>query len=198
MFCPKCKTEYIEGIKTCADCKVSLVKELPPPAETAEVSPDLMSPDFIRPTMVFCTEDSYDFTKAAEALKEAGIPFYGDEKYADELIGEFQVTGRFSSPFRWTIFVEESRVAEACDALAAKEMDFLIDNKTYGSDDEEEAIDTAEDKAQVTGQPNPWTPARRPAQSQIIIAGDGSIRKFILLVIVFAVISAVIMLLKNK
>ena len=25
MFCPKCKTEYLEGIKMCADCNVLLV-----------------------------------------------------------------------------------------------------------------------------------------------------------------------------
>ena len=29
MFCPKCKTEYIEGITHCADCKIPLVQWLP-------------------------------------------------------------------------------------------------------------------------------------------------------------------------
>jgi hypothetical protein len=27
MICPKCKCEYIEGIKVCADCEVDLVEE---------------------------------------------------------------------------------------------------------------------------------------------------------------------------
>ena len=35
MFCPKCKAEYREGFKICADCNVPLVDKLPeePPKE---------------------------------------------------------------------------------------------------------------------------------------------------------------------
>lgn len=29
MFCPNCKTEYIEGVGKCADCGIALVAELP-------------------------------------------------------------------------------------------------------------------------------------------------------------------------
>lgn len=32
-WCPKCKCEYREGITECADCKISLVDELPPDSE---------------------------------------------------------------------------------------------------------------------------------------------------------------------
>ena len=30
MFCPQCRCEYNDGVDQCADCKVKLVKELPP------------------------------------------------------------------------------------------------------------------------------------------------------------------------
>ena len=32
-WCPKCKSEYREGIVKCADCKIDLVEELPPDNE---------------------------------------------------------------------------------------------------------------------------------------------------------------------
>lgn len=30
MFCPECRAEYREGFTECSDCKVPLVRELPP------------------------------------------------------------------------------------------------------------------------------------------------------------------------
>ncbi len=35
MFCPECKTEYHEGVKTCSDCRVELVARLPEVSEAA-------------------------------------------------------------------------------------------------------------------------------------------------------------------
>jgi hypothetical protein len=34
MYCPECKAEYLEGIHGCPDCRVPLVRELPPQPRT--------------------------------------------------------------------------------------------------------------------------------------------------------------------
>lgn len=50
MFCPKCKCEYIEGFKFCADCKIELVEESP--------SEELPSEEFVYLEFVTIAETS--------------------------------------------------------------------------------------------------------------------------------------------
>ncbi len=54
-YCPKCESEYREGISDCADCKVALVKELPPAGDM----------------VLFFPEEQAE--AARKALDEAGI-----------------------------------------------------------------------------------------------------------------------------
>lgn len=40
MYCPQCRSEYVEGVTECAECHVPLVEELPPiPEDEVEYRP---------------------------------------------------------------------------------------------------------------------------------------------------------------
>jgi len=41
-FCPVCRSEYVEGVKTCADCGAELVAELPPVEEPFDPTMELV------------------------------------------------------------------------------------------------------------------------------------------------------------
>lgn len=74
-WCPKCKNEYIEGIKTCVDCGVELVDELP-----EEIDPDA--------PVILCHVDTEE-----TAEKLISYLRYGDLKTAAAVPAENQESG---------------------------------------------------------------------------------------------------------
>lgn len=69
MWCPKCKTEYIDGITKCADCGVDLVEELP------STSYDDLSGE---------TREKLSHIKAVEESKSTLNPKEGSTRYIDK------------------------------------------------------------------------------------------------------------------
>jgi hypothetical protein len=189
MFCPKCLTEYIEGIRMCADCGVPLVRDLPPANETDQVQADHLSPEFGRLAMVFSTNETYDFINAAHALEAAAIPFSAEEEYT----GEFLVGKRSPPPYRWAILVDESRLDDARHVLSAKEIDCIDEQHTFACGEVEETGEIADDAPQFVEQPVPRRYCSIREQSRIVVPGDGPFRKFFLLVIAVVVVGAVIL-----
>jgi hypothetical protein len=72
MFCPKCKSEYKQGIYRCADCQIELVKKLPE-EESAE-TPDLEP--VTAWVLVLETQNHADIAFIKSLLEEAGIRYY--------------------------------------------------------------------------------------------------------------------------
>jgi len=62
MLCPKCRTGYNEGIKTCADCDIALVSELPkePEIEHDEYELALSTSDIGKITFVKSLFDGHE------------------------------------------------------------------------------------------------------------------------------------------
>lgn len=114
MFCPTCKSEYLEGFTTCADCQVTLVHELP---RTDPVPPPELSSAPLPETgmvAVFESGDVYAFLEAADALRRAGVPFRGVEHYT----GEFRTGKREQAPYVRALLVPPEREGQALKALA--------------------------------------------------------------------------------
>jgi|WetSurMetagenome_2_1015567.scaffolds.fasta_scaffold765089_2 hypothetical protein len=68
MFCPQCRTEYVEGVKECADCRVPLVKERPPEEPFTQ-------PDFEK---ILTTYNIADIAVIKSVLDSAGIHYVFD------------------------------------------------------------------------------------------------------------------------
>lgn len=77
MFCPKCNDEFIEGIKECPDCKVSLVEEPVPEPEAV----------YVELVTVLESGDSGVIMIAKSLLEEAGIKYYAKGETSQHLFG---------------------------------------------------------------------------------------------------------------
>ena len=70
MFCPKCRTEYVEGVGVCADCGVALV-----PEQSGEPTPEYV--EFVKILGTFNTGD-IAFLKSIFDEEEITYYFLGE------------------------------------------------------------------------------------------------------------------------
>ncbi|HOD53758.1 MAG TPA: DUF2007 domain-containing protein [Candidatus Cloacimonadota bacterium] len=109
MFCPKCKSEYVEGIKTCQHCQVDLVESLEETGEDVYEYQELVS--------VYGPADAGAMAIAKSLLEDEGIKYFVKNEILQELMG----VGRFSTGYNPIFGPELIQVAPE-DAERASEI----------------------------------------------------------------------------
>ena len=106
MFCPVCKSEYVEGVKECHDCRVPLVKELPHPEDQPPVEFE----------EVISTYNQGDIATIRSLLDNAEIDYF--------ISGEmFNLLGPLIQPAR--LKVRKDQAERARELLATLDLTFL-------------------------------------------------------------------------
>jgi hypothetical protein len=111
MYCPQCREEFQDWVKTCPDCDRPLVAELPP--EPSHQAPEVR--------VVLQTSDPDLLPVAASALRAAGIPFWTPGESTMDLLPIGQVEGWVTSNLISTaILVPADRYEEALALLETR------------------------------------------------------------------------------
>ena len=80
MFCPKCKHEYVEGIKVCPECNVDLVHELPDKMNI-DTSPNL------KIVTAFCSSNPGTVAIAKSILESENIQYKVKNEFMQVVYG---------------------------------------------------------------------------------------------------------------
>lgn len=106
MFCPQCRTEYVAGVTTCADCGVPLVDTLP-------AEPDHSGEGF---ALVLSTYNAGDLAVIDSILEGTGIPYFFKGRNFNQLEPLVQPA---------QLFVARSSVNAVKELLSGLELRFL-------------------------------------------------------------------------
>ncbi len=74
MFCPKCKSEYVDGFDTCADCGSGLIEQLPNESESEF--------EYVELIAIAETNNLGLIALAKSILTSEGIKYYINDMYS--------------------------------------------------------------------------------------------------------------------
>ena len=117
MLCPRCRGEFVEGIRICPDCEVDMVHELAT-AEEPDREIDLVT--------VLETGNPFEIAVAESVLSEAEISYWKQGDAIQDLFGAGRIGGLgynlLTGPVEIQVEREHSRQArELLESLAADE-----------------------------------------------------------------------------
>ena len=107
MYCPKCKSEYIEGYTHCKKCDVDLVDELPEEPCKREEAPS------VEPVKIRYAPNAIDAEMTMDLLRQNGIPCFRQHREA----GEYLSISMGFSVFGEDIYVDRKNAQAALDLL---------------------------------------------------------------------------------
>ena len=105
MFCPECKSEFIEGITSCPVCEIDLIDELPPEPE----------PEFVDYQEILATYNPADVAFLKSLLDSEGISYFFKGEH-------FMYVRPLADPVR--LMVRTDQVAQANDLLKDVKLSF--------------------------------------------------------------------------
>jgi hypothetical protein len=74
MFCPKCKSEFVEGILRCPDCNTDLVEHLP--TETSSLPDNTEWSEYEDWVMVYNPSGAQELAMIKMVLEREDIPYF--------------------------------------------------------------------------------------------------------------------------
>jgi hypothetical protein len=129
MFCPRCRSEYAEGIKKCKECEIRLVDELPPDSGTE--MPEVVT--------VFSSYSPAILAMAESFLESAGILYFVKD---DLTLKMFEV----DVPAEVQVAVDDAEDArKLLEDLKEKESEEEVFNDESDDYHEEEEIEEEQD-----------------------------------------------------
>jgi hypothetical protein len=119
MFCPKCRAEYREGFRTCADCNIELVDELAPEPE----------PEFVDYEEILATYNRADMALIKSILDAENITYFFKGEY-------FAYVNPLADPAR--LMVRKDQVRDAKNVLKGLKLSYLGVSLDKNSEEGEE------------------------------------------------------------
>ncbi len=112
MYCPKCKTEYVEGVLVCADCEVPLVAHLPE---------EPSSFDYADHRSEFSSFDYKDYEEIPEVLNAGDIAII--KSLLDSESIDYFIEGEFSPYGIHRLMVLKDQVEDVKEILKDLEIE---------------------------------------------------------------------------